>query len=443
MAETAVELKRELGLRDLILFNLAAVVSTRWIAAAAHAGSGSLTLWILAGILFLVPCALVVASLSRRFPEQGGFYVWTREAFGEWHAYICGLFYFVNNLFWIPGVLIATVGMLANSIPSLSARAERPGFVLPVALVLLLVIVAANYVGLRIGKWVDNLGGVSVYVLWICLVAAAVLIFFYRGSATRFQLSPNWDWQKLNFWSQMAFGMTGLELSPIISGEIRDPKRSIFRATWISALLVILFYVAGTGAILTILPPDHVSPVIGLTQAGVQVANETGAQFVPLIIALGIVFSLGGQLGTYVGACARLPFVIGIENLLPPAFAQLHPRYRTPYVSILILGIGSAALLLISQLGETFRAAYQTTIDLSVITLFIPFLYIFAAAWKFGQRLSGAMGVGVSALAIVFSFIPTADVSSVWRFEMKLIGGCVLLFAIAHLFYRRYAARVA
>jgi amino acid transporter len=443
MAETAVELKRELGLRDLILFNLAAVVSTRWIAAAAHAGSGSLTLWILAGILFLVPCALVVASLSRRFPEQGGFYVWTREAFGEWHAYICGLFYFVNNLFWIPGVLIATVGMLANSIPSLSARAERPGFVLPVALVFLLVIVAANYVGLRIGKWVDNLGGVSVYVLWICLVAAAVLIFFYRGSATRFQLSPNWDWQKLNFWSQMAFGMTGLELSPIISGEIRDPKRSIFRATWISALLVILFYVGGTGAILTILTPDHVSPVIGLTQAGVQVANETGAQFVPLIIALGIVFSLGGQLGTYVGACARLPFVIGIENLLPPAFAQLHPRYRTPYVSILILGIGSAALLLISQLGETFRAAYQTTIDLSVITLFIPFLYIFAAAWKFGQRLSGAMGVGVSALAIVFSFIPTADVSSVWRFEMKLIGGCVLLFAIAHLFYRRYAARVA
>ena len=75
MAEPAPELKRELGLRDLVLFNLAAVVSTRWIAAAAHAGSGSLTLWGLAGVFFLVPCALVVAHLSRRFPEQGGFYV--------------------------------------------------------------------------------------------------------------------------------------------------------------------------------------------------------------------------------------------------------------------------------------------------------------------------------------------------------------------------------
>jgi glutamate:GABA antiporter len=438
MADTALELKRELGLRDLILFNLAAVVSTRWIAAAAHAGSGALTLWALAGIFFLGPCALVVAQLSRRFPEQGGFYVWTREAFGEWHAYVCGLFYFVNNLFWIPGVLIATVGMIASSLPSLSARAESPGFVLPVALVLLLLVVTANYVGLRVGKWVDNLGGVSVYLIWFCLVVAAVVIFFHRGSATRLQAAPNWDWQKLNFWSQMAFGMTGLELSPIISGEIRDPRRTIVRATWISALLVTLFYIAGTGAILIVLPPEHVSPVIGLTQAGVQVATETGAQWLPLAIALGIVLSLGGQLGTYVGACARLPFVIGIGNLLPPVFARLHSRYRTPYISILILGIGSAVLLLISQMGETFRAAYQTTIDLSVITLFIPFLYIFAAAWKFGQRVSGALGLAVSALAILFSFIPTADVSSVWRFEAKLLGGCALLFVVARLFYRRY-----
>jgi glutamate:GABA antiporter len=438
MADTALELKRELGLRDLILFNVAAVVSTRWIGVAAHAGSGALTLWAFAGIFFLVPCALVVAQLSRRFPEQGGFYVWTREAFGEWHAYVCGLFYFVNNLFWIPGVLIATVGMVASSLPPLAARAESPEFVLPVALVLLLLIVTANYVGLRVGKWVDNLGGVSVYLIWLCLVGAAVVIFFHRGSATRFQLSPNWDWQKVNFWSQMAFGMTGLELSPIISGEIRDPRRTIFRATWISALLVMLFYIAGTGAILAVLPPNQVSPVIGLTQAGVQVANETGAQWLPLAIALGIVLSLGGQLGTYIGACARLPFVIGIGNLLPPVFARLHPRYQTPYLSILILGIGSAVLLLISQMGETFRAAYQTTIDLSVITLFIPFLYIFAAAWKFGQRVSGALGVGVSALAILFSFIPTADVTSIWRFEAKLLGGCVLLFVIARLFYRRY-----
>jgi glutamate:GABA antiporter len=438
MPEAALELKRELVLRDLVLFNLAAVVSTRWIAAAAHAGSGALTLWAAAGLLFLVPCAFVVAYLSRRFPEQGGFYIWTREAFGEWHGYVCGLFYFINNVFWIPGVLIATVGMIASSFTRFAGSAEKPAFVLPVALVLLLLIVAANYVGLRVGKWVDNLGGIGVYVIWTCLVIIALVIVFHRGSATHFQLSPNWDWQKLNFWAQMAFGMTGLELSPILSGEIQNPRRTVFRATWITTVLVILFYVAGTGAILTIMPPENVSPVIGLTQAGVQAGTETGAHWLPLLIAVAIVLSLGGQLGTYVGACARLPFVLGIGNLLPAVFARLHPKYRTPHISILILGIGSAVLLLISQLGETFRAAYQIMIDFSVITLFIPFLYIFAAGIKFGQKLSGALGLAVSLIAIVFSFVPTSDVTSVWRFEAKLVGGCILLFVMARVFYVRY-----
>ena len=438
MAETAARLKRELNLRDVVLFNVAALVSTRWVGTAAHAGSGSLTLWVLAAAFFLIPSGVAVAHLSQRFPEEGGFYVWTREAFGEWHAYVAGWFYYINNLFWIPGVLVATVSMIASSYAGLAKFAESPAFVLPIAFALLIVIVISNYVGLRVGKWVDNVGGLGGYTIWLCLVAAGVAVSLKRGPATHPQVSPNWDWQRINFWSQMAFGMTGLELSPILSGEMKDPRRTIFRATWISAFLVTLFYLFGTASILAILPPDRVSPVIGLTQSGVQAAHDIGWTWLPVVISSAIVISLAGQIGTYVGGCARLPFVIGISNLLPPVFAKLHPRYKTPYVSILILGVGAGVLLAISQLGETFRAAYQVTVDLTVITLFIPFLYIFASAWKFGQRLSAALGLGVSALAIAVSFVPTEDVRSVWAFELKLVGGCVILFVIARYFFIRY-----
>ena len=62
-------LRRELSLRDLVLFNVAAIVSTRWIGVAAHVGPGTLVLWLLAAALFLVPCAFVVADLSHRFPH--------------------------------------------------------------------------------------------------------------------------------------------------------------------------------------------------------------------------------------------------------------------------------------------------------------------------------------------------------------------------------------
>jgi glutamate:GABA antiporter len=432
-------LRRELGLRDLVLFNVAAIVSTRWIGVAAHVGPGTLILWLLAAALFLVPCALVVANLSRRFPQEGGLYIWTREAFGEWQGFACGWFYYLNNVFWIPGVLISMVGMITYAFnPRWGKLAENPLYVLPCALILLIGTIAANYVGLKVAKWVDNFGGIGAYLVAAILVVSAGGALLSKGSATTFHMMPRWDLDKLNFWSQLAMAMTGLELSPILSGEVRNPRRAIVRATWISAALVVVFYILATSSILILLKPDQVSPVIGVAEASQQASSLLGWRWVPLSIAVAILLSVGGQLGTYVGACARLPFVLGIGNLLPPAFAKLHPKYGTPYISILLLGAGAALLLLVSQLGETFRGAYQVTVDLTVISLFIPFLYMFGAAWKFGQRLAGFCGLFVSSIAIIFSFLPTGDVRSVWLFEAKLIGGCLLLFLLARLCYQHY-----
>jgi len=437
-------LRRELSLRDLVLFNVAAIVSTRWIGVAAHVGPGTLVLWLLAAALFLVPCAFVVADLSHRFPQEGGLYIWTREAFGEWQGFACGWFYYLNNVFWIPGVLISMVGMITYAFnPRWGKLAENPWYVLPCAFVLLIGTLAANYVGLRVAKWVDNFGGIGAYSIAAILVISAGAALLFKGSATKFHAMPNWDLDKLNFWSQLAMAMTGLELSPILSGEVRNPRRAIVRATWISAVLVVLFYVFSASSILVLLKPDQVSPVIGLAQAGQQASSLLGWRWVPLSIAVAILLSVGGQLGTYVGACARLPFVLGIGNLLPPAFAKLHPKYGTPHVSILLLGAGAALLLLVSQLGETFRGAYQVTVDFTVISLFIPFVYMFAAAWKFGRKLAAFCGLFVSTIAIVFSFIPTSDVRSTWMFEAKLIGGCLLLFLLARRCYQHYRPGVS
>jgi amino acid transporter len=290
---------------------------------------------------------------------------------------------------------------------------------------------------------VDNFGGIGAYSIAGILVVSAGAALLFHGSATRFHVLPRWDLDKLNFWSQLAMAMTGLELSPILSGEVRNPRWAIVRATWVSAALVVVFYILSTSSILVLLQPDQVSPVIGLAQAGQQASSLLGWRWVPLSIAVAILLSVGGQLGTYVGACARLPFVLGIGKLLPPAFAKLHPKYGTPHVSILLLGAGAGLLLLISQLGESFRAAYQLTVDFTVISLFIPFVYMFAAAWRFGQKLAAFCGLFVSTIAIVFSFLPTSDVRSVWQFEAKLIGGCLLLFLLARLCYRHYRTGVA
>ena len=83
---TCLELRRELGLRDITLFAISCIVGTRWIAAAAHAGPGSVTLWLLGAVLFVVPLAIAVAALIVKYPGAGGLYVWTRGDFGPWQV---------------------------------------------------------------------------------------------------------------------------------------------------------------------------------------------------------------------------------------------------------------------------------------------------------------------------------------------------------------------
>ena len=77
---------KAMGLTDVVLMNIVAVVGMRWIARGARAGPASVTLWVLAWVAFCVPLAAAVAELARRYPDQGGMYAWTRRAFGPGQA---------------------------------------------------------------------------------------------------------------------------------------------------------------------------------------------------------------------------------------------------------------------------------------------------------------------------------------------------------------------
>ena len=135
-----------------------------------------------------------------------------------------------------------------------------------------------------------------------------------------------------------------------------------------------------------------------------------------------------------------LPFAAGVDHLLPEAFGKVHPRWGTPYVSILTFGGVASFLLVVFQLGDSLRADYQELISLMVITGFLPYLYIFGSAWKCGKRLSALSGWAITMLAILCSVVPTAEITNVWLFEGKLAMGTLAVVASAWLVYRRSAA---
>jgi amino acid transporter len=161
-ADGAPSLDRALGLRDLVLFNLVAVLGLRWLATAARAGPSAIALWLLAAIFFFVPQGLVVTELSSRFPEEGGIYQWTKRALGERHGYLCGWCYWINNVLYYPSLLMSTAVIATFAIgKGDSALASSWTYVLSVTLACLWLAVLLNIVGVGTGKWLQNAGGIG------------------------------------------------------------------------------------------------------------------------------------------------------------------------------------------------------------------------------------------------------------------------------------------
>src|SRR6185437_17048292 len=129
----------------------------RWIAAAGHNGSSSISLWVIAAIFFFVPGALVINELSSRFPKEGGLYIWAREAFGPFHGFVAGWTYWFYTVFYFPGLLLASASMSAYVLGGVhgAALADNREFLISVSLALLVAAVLLNIVGLNVGKWLQ------------------------------------------------------------------------------------------------------------------------------------------------------------------------------------------------------------------------------------------------------------------------------------------------
>ena len=462
-ADPKSQLRKTMGFWDVLLFNIATVVGPRWIAAAGHNGTSSISLWIIAAVFFFVPGALVINELSSRFPEEGGLYVWAKEAFGDFHGFVAGWTYWIYTVFYFPGLLLASASMAAYILgPNGSALAQDRAFQLWISIGLLLVAVGLNIVGLNIGKWLQNAGGVGTFLPLAILVALGALLAFRHGSVTHFttrNMLPAWNWDTVNFWSQIAFAFTGLELVSAMSEEVRDPRRTLPRAVYGAGALIAFIYIAGTFAVLALLPAASIDPQSGVFSAITigSVALKIG--FLGILAAVLVTVGNAGGVGSTVAGIARVPFVVGIDRYLPAAFGKIHPRWKTPWVSILVQGSVSGAILLISQINDTTRGAYQFLIDAAIILYFIPFLYMFAAVIKLARRpdrssnphailvpggmsgvwISGGLGFLVVLIGIVVSVIPPGDSSSKLGFDLKLGIGTLASILLGLVLYWRGA----
>lgn len=450
--------KRALGLRDLVLFYIVTTLSLRWVALAAAAGPSSIVIWLVGlGTIFL-PLALCVMELSSRYPEEGGMYVWSKHAFGDFSGFLTGWVYWMSNLPYFPAVLYFAASnalyVAGNKGKSLQSNATFFLIFSSCGLALALVV---NIVGLDIGKWLNNLGAIGGWLPVGLLCVIGVIAFRRFGSATSFNpvsMKPSLNLGNAAIWATLMSAFIGAESASCMGSEIKDARRTIPRALLIAGVLITAGYMLGTIAMLVVLPQQQLNSLEGIMQAISTSAARIGWYGLGPAVALLICVANLGGVGAYLAAMSRLPFVAGIDRYLPPAFGRLHPRWQTPHVALIVQGLCSLLFVLLGQLGSTVHGAYQVLVSMTIITSFVPYLFMFAALIRLQRepagpeiiRIPGGKPVAIAlaivglfgtCAAIIGSMIPDASephkalvVAKLVLLSAAVIGGGVALYAI-------------
>ena len=422
-------LKRSLRFRDLTLFYVVTILSVRWVATAAAAGPGTLLVWIFALIGLFLPLGASVIALATRYPNEGGLYVWTREAFGDRAAFLAAWTYWMSNLPYFPAILYFGAGSALVAFGRHGrGLAASPAYYIGFAVFWLVVIIALNVRGIEAGKWLNNICSIGGWLPISILIVLAIVVASHHGSATRFTiatLTPHLSLQNAIFWSTIFFAFSGCECASFMGEEIENTQRILPRALFLAGGLITVAYIAGTTAMLIALPSEAVSGVDGFMRGVEQLTGRLGIPWlIPLMAILVTLSAVGGAAG-YLSSTSRLPFVAGIDHYLPAVFGSIHPRFRTPWIALMLYGAAGIVTAILGQAGTSVRGAYDVLVSMALITLFIPYLFLFAALIRLVRRRAitqlpfpggppmaialAILGFLSTVLTIVLSTIPAPD----------------------------------
>jgi glutamate:GABA antiporter len=447
------ELRKELGTFDLALAQVAYIITLEFFGAATKAGPAHVVLWLTGMALFFVPLAFVVTFLNDHMPLEGGLYEWARLSFNDGIGFLVAW-----NLWLYIVLLVGEYGFVLITYVAFAAgekaqwMASSKGMILVSSLLLVAAMVVISALGLRIGKWVINAGGLlTIFSLGVLIVLAAIRHWVSGDhAATALPLvAPPHTLLSVSIFSKMTFGaLCGFEFVAILAGECRNPVRTIRRSVLISAPIIGAIYIFGTSAILAFVPADQVDLIGPVPQALSLALHPYGLASILAPVTILLLFTNVFCTGCLTFAAgARLPMVAGWEGIVPEWFTRLHPKYRTPINSVFFAAIATMVACVIALVGVNQEEAFSL-IQIWGFTLYgLVYLAMFAiplvSARKVGVQPS--LGIKVAALSgfvvtllfVVLSVFPVIDVPNPASYAWKTIAVVVGVNAIGAALYFR------
>jgi amino acid transporter len=254
----------------------------------------------------------------------------------------------------------------------------------------------------------------------------------------------------------VCLGMVGLEIGPVMGDEVRDPRRTFPRSILLGGVLCSLAYVGSTMSLALAVPKSEMAVVQGMMQAIDKMSSGLHISWILVPLALLMIASIVGSTSAWVSGSARILFVSGLDRYLPRSLGNVHPRYGSPYIALILFGVLASAIIAMSFAGASVQDAYLTLLDLAVALQMLSYLYLFASLlrrafskvhspvyFKKGTlRAAACAGTAMTTLGFLMAFVPSRQISSIWSFELKMVLTLAFLLGLGTALFSYYS-RVA
>ncbi|MGQ9723397.1 MAG: APC family permease [Candidatus Jordarchaeum sp.] len=381
MEEESVKLVRKLTLFDVTNLVVGAIIGADIFVAASFGanlvGPASLLVWIAAGV-FMTIIALNFAQCAMISPVVGGPYAYAKEAFGKFTGFIVGWSTWVAEWFSLAVFPVAFVQYLMYFFPYLT-------FLQQVIVIAAFIgfLTVTNVLGTKAAGRSNDILTIGKLAPLILFIAVGLVYTVSNFSQTTFNLTPFAPLGYSQFGSALvliAWAYAGFELSTIPAGEIEDAEKTIPRAILTGMLIVLVFYLAINFVIISAIPwyqLENLSTPLTTTTQIITGYNSQLASwgYVPWtvtvatgIIGVGALLSISGADESGTLGTSRISYAMALDGLFPRLFAKLHPKFKTPYIGLIIQNVSAlvAAIygnldLLISSSVLFLSVAYLVT----------------------------------------------------------------------------------
>ena len=449
--------KKLLGLKDITLLTFFSNFGVRWLAVAAGMGAVSVFYWIIGAISLAIPMAFMCAQLSRKYPEEGGLYAWTRHTLGEKNGFVVAWLYFINNLFYYPAILIFLATNFAFVIGN-PALANNSTFISTSVLIAFWFVILISIFGLKMNKIATEFGGFlgSMVPALLIIILGIALYLTTHHSATSFNwhamISQKNVGSSLSNLTMIMFAMTGVEIIPTFANAVKNPKRDLYFGLIIGAIALVILYILGTISLNLILAPDDIQKTSGLMHAFQLVFEKFHMPQLTPFVAMLLVFAELGIVSMWLIAPITMFFKCSPHGVLPGWFQKTN-KNEAPVNALLFVGLVVSFILLSTTFLPAVNDMYQILVLMSVLLTFIPYLFLVRVYVKNMASIQGnqfwkwffVCTVFISlCLGIIFSFqLPSnlTTLSSKIFYETEMFFGPAIFMGVGYwIFEKRHPA---